>query len=100
MILALDLLVSWPSKSEEHIHGGNVPNWYEFDCCSNNDCKPVEDKDISFTSDQFANPIAIYEHELIKLTYGKSRWRNSQDERYHVCYRGPNAYCIYIPIGA
>lgn len=88
------------AKAETHDHGINVPDWYDNDCCNNNDCRPVENNEVDFFSDKFAQPIAIYTHGDIIRVYDKSRWRKSKDERYHACFRGEIVYCIYIPIGA
>lgn len=84
------------AKADEHIHGVTVPDWYDLDCCSKSDCHPVETKEVDFSIDKFAQPVATYK----TLTYDKSRWRKSKDERYHACFRGDIVYCIYIPIGA
>lgn len=102
-MLALALILAAYSyrtaKSEEHIHGVTVPDWYDYDCCNRADCRPVETKDVDFMTDKFAKPVATYTHESVVLVYDKSRWRKSKDERYHACYRGEIVYCIYIPIG-
>lgn len=110
-VLALVLaFMSYQSANaqEHHEHGVNgIPTWYEPNCCSLNDCKPVEDNDIDFGLDEQGLPIAIYKptgnaFPLRNLDGTRSyQHRNSQDERYHVCIN-PNtgaSLCFYNKFG-
>lgn len=97
LIISLAFALSMAkAQDQDHLHGvDNIPDWYDPDCCNLRDCRPVENKDVDFGTDKFNQPVATYK----ELTYDKSRWRKSKDERYHACFRGNVAYCIYIPIG-
>lgn len=112
LCLAIALLLAFMSYqsagAQEHKHGVNgLPNWYESSCCSNNDCKPVEDKDIDFGLDFNGLPIAIYKPTgnefVLKNTDGTRNYqhRMSQDERYHVCVnpRTQASLCFYNRFG-
>lgn len=98
-IIACILAICSYAKAETHEHGITVPDWYDLDCCSKNDCHPVEDKEVDFFTDKFAKPVAIYTNGDVIRVFDKSRWRKSKDEHYHACFRGEVVYCIYIPIG-
>lgn len=78
------LLLIIPAKADDpHSHGANVPDWYDPSCCSNNDCMPVEDKDIEFKLDELGNTVVIY--KPTNNVFYKNQFKVSQDERYHVC---------------
>lgn len=82
-------LYSIPVLAQEpHVHGGEIPDWYDPACCSKRDCKPVDDTDIEFGSDQLGNTYARY--KPTGHIFHKNQFRLSQDERYHVCIN-PNA---------
>lgn len=92
-----------------HIHGENVPDWYDPSCCSNKDCAPVPDSDIEFGLNATGEPVV--RHKPSGLEFSRERWKPSQDERYHVCYRpaggededgypqDATAYCVYLRAG-
>lgn len=88
---------------EPHVHGqGGIPDWYDSACCSNNDCKPVDDADIEFGADPLGNAWARY--KPTGHTFYQYQFKLSQDERYHVCINpaavGNNgALCFYIRAG-
>lgn len=97
-----------PSHADDpHIHGVTVPDWYDSNCCGNNDCKPVEDKDIEFGLDEQGLPIAIYKpthntFPLKDLNGNRSyQHRDSKDERYHVCINPMTkaSLCFYSRAG-
>lgn len=99
---------AYKAKADDpHTHGVTVPNWYDPACCSNNDCKPVEDKDIDFSLDHLGLPIAIYKPTgnafSLKNADGTRSYqhRDSQDERYHVCInpRTEASLCFYNRTG-
>lgn len=85
------------APAQEHQHGVNVPDWYDADCCTNQDCHPVSDSDIDLSTD-LGNPVVIY--KPFGIAFSKARWRRSQDERFHVCNRGSTGFCVYLPGGA
>lgn len=106
-VLAATFLLVMGSSAlaqEPHIHRQTVPDWYDPNCCSDKDCKPVEDdSDIEFGKDQFDNTWARY--KPTGHTFYKHQFKLSQDERYHVCINpaaaGNNgALCFYDRTGA
>jgi hypothetical protein len=105
LLLALALaFYAYQAAAQEHEHGTKgIPNWYDTDCCNKNDCRPVLDKDVGFGRDELNNPIVTYKDHDHTLNYEKARWRRSQDERYHACFRVSvpsmyyTIYCIYLP---
>lgn len=92
------LLLAAAVYAQEHEHGINgLPDWYDADCCNVRDCRPVPDEDIEFGLDKLGQPVVI--HKPTGLEFERSRWRTSQDERYHACYRGITVftpYCVYL----
>lgn len=98
LALAAMLYSTFAQAQAPHVHGQNVPDWYDPACCSNKDCKPVEDSDIEFGEDQKGNWYARY--KPTGNTFYKYQFKLSQDERYHVCINpaaaGNNgALCFY-----
>lgn len=88
LALILSLYPVQVLAQEPHIHGQNSVDWYDPACCSNHDCKPVDDDSIEFGSDQLGNTFARY--KPTGHTFYKYQFKPSQDERYHVCIN-PNA---------
>ncbi len=90
--------------AKEHEHGINlIPDWYDPACCSQRDCKPVDDKDVEFGQDGLGNSWARY--KPTGNTFYRYQFKQSQDERYHVCInpaaQGNNgALCFYDRAGA
>jgi hypothetical protein len=102
---SLVLPVQIVSAQDEHVHGENgLPTWYAPDCCNVRDCHPVEDSTIEFGTDALGKPIVIHKPtpDAEPIVYYKDRYRQSQDERYHVCYYKPDRtpYCVYLRGGA
>lgn len=104
MIVALLSLAAVSARAQElepHEHGvGGIPDWYDATCCDRQDCRPVPDADVDFGRDENGQPVAIY--KPLNLRFPAERWRASQDERYHPCFRGNaeagySLYCFYIP---
>lgn len=108
-ILLISALSGVPyAYSQPHIHGETVPDWYDPSCCSNNDCRPVSDSDIEFGTN--AAGVAVVIHKATGLEFAKDKWRTSQDERFHVCFRSAGidesgynqeaiSYCVYLRPG-
>ncbi len=89
MRILILLLLATSAFAQEHEHGkNNLPTWYDPNCCSQNDCKPVPDNDIEFGTNQFGN-YAYY--KPTGHTFYRNQFKLSQDERYHVCIN-PNAF--------
>jgi hypothetical protein len=70
-------------------------SWYDWDCCADNDCKPVPAEDVAEivggwkylpTGNEFKDP---------------KRIRPSHDGNFHVCINPSNkqSLCIYIVSG-
>jgi len=81
--------------AEEHKHGVNVPDWYDPACCNLRDCHPVDNpNDIE--------PLMHGTEPVLRwipgdIIFVRSKFRKSQDERFHVCHIGTSPMCIYIP---
>lgn len=105
-IIALSAMVmlvtsAHPQPVILHEHGGDIPDWYDADCCNLQDCRPVADNEVDFGLNSLGQPIVI--HKPTGLEFTKDRWRISKDERFHVCYRGTSVYtgfCVYLRGGA
>lgn len=87
LYLVLLMLLSTPARAHD---------FYEYDCCSDRDCAPVDRATV------VEGPNG-YEVPSLGLTvpYGDSRHRVSQDGDYHLCV-SPNTgrlLCIYAPLG-
>jgi len=105
LLLCLTLL-STPIHAQEqepHIHGITVPDWYDSNCCSNNDCHPVPDSTINFSKDELDRPVVIYKAtpDTPPIVYYYGQYRQSKDERYHVCFNPETKvpYCVYLRAG-
>ncbi len=102
------------TAQEEHVHGVNVPDWYDPACCNLRDCRPIpvdpaDEQPVAFVAPESkaynpeddetwivpAGP-AYRWHGLVFL---KWQFRVSQDERFHVCVQNTTTYCIYLPFG-
>lgn len=80
-----------------HDHGGSVVSWYDDDCCTCQDCRPVPDEEVEEIAPN------VWKHLPTGLifanTVGSKKVRESKDGRFHVCYRGTTVftgYCIYV----
>jgi hypothetical protein len=101
------LSICIPALAQEHEHGvGEIPDWYDSDCCNRRDCHPVPDNQIDFDTDEQGGPVVIHRYDLneLPIVYEKTRWRQSKDERYHACYfkdtKGQiTRFCIYLRVG-
>lgn len=102
--LGLGILIR-AAHGQEHQHGvDGLPDWYDPGCCNQQDCRPVPDDELGFGLNASGEPIVW--HRPTGLEFTKNKWRNSQDERYHVCFRpwesgdGFTGYCVYLRAGA
>lgn len=70
-------------------------SWYDYDCCSDNDCAPLADGaviegsggyDVTMNGKRYAVP------------YGDARIRASADNQFHACeYPKDTLRCLYTP---
>ena len=67
--------VSWGTRANAH-------SWYPKECCSNDDCMPVE----NIETDARGDTIVIVGHHRIKIPRSL-RVRSSPDGRSHICFR-------------
>lgn len=78
-------LIAAPAVAHENDMGWNYP----YECCSNQDCKPIDDIHVRASSEGY-----IVYGNVIK--YGQQR--TSPDGRYHVCQRpNGNIPCFFAP---
>ncbi len=72
-------------------------DWYPTECCKgtndDGDCKPVPSKDLRPTGD------GCWEYIPVGIKFCDKQVRSSPDGMYHVCNRGSNGYCVFIPPG-
>jgi hypothetical protein len=101
--MATTVVGSLSGNAQEHQHGADgIPDWYDSDCCDKRHCHPVDDSEIAFEYNTVKDsPVVIYtpSGSNLPVEYIKSRWRKSQDERYHACHSGTYGYCVYIRAG-
>lgn len=95
VVLFIIVFLMSMAGAEEHVHGVDVPDWYDANCCNQRDCKPVDRRDEPEAIMHGTEP-AYRWHGLI---FEKSKFKRSQDERFHVCIQpGMNTpLCIYLP---
>lgn len=67
-------------------------DWYDYDCCSDKDCGPIDESRVTQDKDGF----------LVdgKFRFPKDKIRPSQDGRFHFC-QNPHTgtpLCLYIPL--
>ncbi len=81
--------------------------WYDPDCCSGNDCAPVEKADYVAGAlyngpPGQASPLPVMvvttRHGQAVLTQNTKR-RASQDGQLHACIFGGRLICLYLPPG-
>lgn len=104
---ALACFAASTAAAQEHEHGvGDIPDWYDPACCNKQDCRPVPDEEVEFFSGDDGK--GALRHLPSGLVFPAAKWRPSQDERYHVCFRNVNGdqfdpywivYCAYIRAG-
>lgn len=98
ILIAVCLVVgAWAhAQNHDHQHGVNVPDWYDWNCCNNQDCRPVDNPDDIEPMMLGIEPAIRYKPTGTIFT--RDRFKVSKDERYHVCihYSG-NPLCIYVP---
>lgn len=99
MIRVLSIIAAlWASQGGAH-------EWYDRECCDNEDCAPVAAHVISATSEGWLVEVAPGDHPFatrplqVIIPYGHRKERQSQDADFHLCLgRSGNVYCIYVPV--
>lgn len=86
-LIALSLLVVAQAHS-----------WYDAECCSNDDCKPVAAEEVIETE-------TGWKHLPTGTEFTKDMVKPSRDRNFHVCigkhsWNFGKPYCIYILSGA
>lgn len=109
-LFAIWTLFLWAvhTRAQEHQHGfDDLPDWYDPQCCNQQDCRPVPDSEIEFGFGADGQPVVF--HRPTGAQFTRDRWKVSQDERFHVCVRVVNPgteneyfaqYCVYLRAGA
>jgi len=95
--LIVTIWVAFTALTLSHVKA--LPHsWYDADCCSETDCKPVPNEDVEEIEGGWKYlPTGVE----FKDTAQKQKIRPSHDGRFHVClgqYSGA-PLCIYIVIG-
>lgn len=92
-------LLAFASMSRTNAH-----DWYDPYCCNNNDCAPVEQSNLEFSTGPDGEPTLTVTTKAGKVTglMKDISIRPSKDEQYHVCiivYHGVEIRCLYVPAG-
>lgn len=90
LVLAASLLpVTW-SSSLSH-------DWYDYDCCSDKDCRQLLESEIHITEDGY---LVETNHWLVP--FDSKLLRTSKDGKFHGCFRAGDdrkgeLLCLYVP---
>lgn len=69
-------------------------SWYDPDCCSDRDCRPVDADDMAEIGG------GCWKYLPTGATFCGNRVRPSKDKHWHVCISNNNVpYCAYIQMG-
>lgn len=85
VVIAVILIVAicWAHQALSH-------SWYEPDCCSGDDCKPVSPEDLIEVEDGWKYLPTGY-------VFKGKQIRPSRDRHFHVCItKSGTHYCVYI----
>jgi len=86
-LLSAALLVAFMLNAKAH-------SWYDFDCCSDNDCAPLSPDDVATT------PQGYRIKGTWTVPYSAPQIRPSRDHDYHLCeYPKGTVRCLYVPAG-
>jgi len=82
--------------------GAKSHEWYDKECCSDNDCAPVEE--IKFSTDEQGNDVVAVrtKHGFAEGQLKHISIRPSKDDEYHACiitYHAAFIRCLYAPAG-
>lgn len=64
-------------------------DWYDNTCCSDKDCRPIEDNEVKESPQGWLTPMGW-------VGYGDRRVKDSRDGRYHICAT-QRLICFYVP---
>jgi hypothetical protein len=86
-IIIATALAGWGEPAAAH-------SWYEYDCCSDEDCKPVAAEELLETEKG-------WKHLPTGVEFTGPMIRPSRDRRFHVCigvktWNLGRPYCVYI----
>lgn len=82
---------------------GHAHSWYDYECCSDEDCKPVPHESIE---EKPNGDVTYTMPDGYKCHFSASQIRDGQDTEWHACiieasHAGPNygrsCRCIYRP---
>jgi hypothetical protein len=81
-----------------YVAGAFAHSWYDWQCCSDQDCYPVPVQDVIETDKG-------WKHLPTGTEFTKEQVKPSKDHRFHVCIGNKahdmgRPYCIYILQGA
>ena len=80
----------WSASAHAH-------SWYDYACCSNNDCKPIAAEDVKTLPNGYE---VTFAGDVFSVPYDDPRIKQSQDMDYHACeYPKGQLRCLYIPAG-
>lgn len=87
-ILAVALLINAISSARAH-------SWYDAECCSNQDCKPVVTEDVVEIED------GGWKYLPTGTVFRRDQVKPSRDRHFHVCigvaeWNRGKPYCIYV----
>lgn len=80
LLVALSLIIA----AQAHAH-----SWYEPQCCSDRDCREVDD---GFVVEK-ADGVHVQGWGVLSATDPRLRW--SRDDRDHVCQEPTKLLCVY-----
>lgn len=88
LILIAALVMSSPAVAHAH-------SWYPYECCSDNDCKPVPNASIHETRAGY-----VIDGNEETVPFSDKRIRQSQDDNSHICTIGGRAdgriLCVFV----
>jgi len=72
-------------------------SWYDYDCCSDNDCKEIEASAVKALPDFYE---VTFAGRVFQVPYNDPRIRKAKDLGYHACeYPKEELRCLYVPGG-
>jgi hypothetical protein len=82
IILVLALSITFCSLARAH-------SWYDSECCSDTDCRPVPDEDVAERKDG----VFVKGWGLLLPSDKRLRW--SKDQQSHICVGSLTLRCVY-----
>jgi hypothetical protein len=79
LFMCIHFAIDVARGEEEHVHGGDIPDWYDAKCCGNRDCKPVP----AGTVENKEDGLHVKGHGVLSYTDPRLNW--SRDQRDHIC---------------